>query len=83
MGRVVVGLALVAVAGLALAQQGAYSSEQGKYRAKFPGAPKESEATAKSALGDLKVTTATYANSDGGTFLVSFTDFPEAATKPA
>lgn len=79
----VVGFALLAVAVPVAAQPSAYSSDEGKFSIKFPGAPKVTEQTAKSAIGELKVTAAVYANSDGSLFMVSYTDFPEAATKPA
>ena len=77
-----VGFALVAFAGVLVAQPGGFTSDEGGFRIKFPGAPKVTEPTAKSAVGDLKVTVATYANADGSTFMVSFADYPEAATKP-
>jgi hypothetical protein len=83
MRAAVVGFALLTLAIPVVAQPGAYSSDEGKFRVKFPGAPKVTEQTAKSAIGELKVTAAIYANSDGSLFMVSFTDFPEAATKPA
>ena len=59
----------------------AYSSDEGKFSVRFPNAPKVTEQTAKTAVGDLTVTVAVYANSDGSTLMVSFTDFPDAATK--
>ena len=77
------GFVLVVLAARVAAQSAAFTSEEGKYSTRFPGPPKVTEHTAKSALGELKVTAAVYANSDGSTFLVSFTDFPESATKPA
>src|SRR5262249_29653818 len=52
------------------------------YSVKFPGAPKVTTQTSKSEVGDLSVNIATYANSDGNTFLVSYADFPDKATKP-
>jgi hypothetical protein len=81
MRAVVVGLVLVAFVGVACAQQSEYTSGEGKYAVKFPGAPKVTSQATKSAVGELTVNIATYANSDGNAFLVSFTDFPEAATK--
>jgi hypothetical protein len=81
MRAAVVGFALLALATSVAAQPGAYSSDEGKFTVKFPGAPKVTEQTAKSAIGELKVTAAVYANSDGSLFMVSYTDFPVAATK--
>lgn len=83
MRAVAVGLVVVAFAGAAGAQQPEYAPEDGKYSVKFQGAPKLKSETAKTAVGDLTVHVATYANGDGSTFMVSYTDFPEAATKPA
>ena len=82
MRAAVVGCALVAFAGAGVAQPGGFTSDEGGFRIKFPGAPKVTEPTAKSAVGDLKVTVAIYATADGSAFMVSYTDFPEAATKP-
>jgi hypothetical protein len=59
-----------------------YSSAEGKFTAKFPGAPKVTTQTARSPLGDLKVTVATFATADGNVFMVSYTDFPAEAVKP-
>jgi hypothetical protein len=72
-------LVLFAFVGAARADD--HSSPEGKYSVKFPGAPKITSQTAKSAVGDLNVNVATYANSDGNAFMVSYTDFPEATTK--
>lgn len=58
-----------------------YTSTDGRYAVKFPGTPKLGTQTAKSALGDLKVHVATYATADANVYLVSYTDFPVAATK--
>ncbi|AWM41310.1 hypothetical protein GobsT_00650 [Gemmata obscuriglobus] len=58
-----------------------YISTEGRYAAKFPGAPKVTNQTARSALGDLKINVATYAASDANVYLVSYTDFPVAAAK--
>jgi hypothetical protein len=77
------GFLLVVLAGAVAAQPGAYPSAEGRYTVRFPGPPRVTEKTTKTALGELKVTVAVFANSDGSTFLVSFTDFPESATKPA
>ena len=77
-----VGFALVAFAGVLVAQPGGFTSGEGGYRIKFPGAPKVTEPTTKSAVGDLTVTVATYATADGSTFMVSHADYPAAAMKP-
>lgn len=83
MRAAVASLVLLAFAGPVVAQPVVHSPNEGKYSVKFPGAPKLTEQTANTAVGDLKVAVAVYANSDGSVFMVSFTDFPEAATKPA
>jgi hypothetical protein len=59
-----------------------YAHKDGRFSAKFPGSPKELTQTVKSPIGELKVFTATFATSDSNVFMVSYTDFPEAATKP-
>lgn len=59
-----------------------HKSAAGRYKATFPGAPKESEQKAKSAVGELKVVSTLYATSDGYVYLLSYTDFPVGATKP-
>ena len=51
MRAAVVGFALVAFAGVVVAQPGGYSSDEGGYSIKFPGAPKVTEQTAKTAVG--------------------------------
>jgi hypothetical protein len=67
----------------AVAQRGEkYEPADGRFSVRFAGKPKESTQTAKSQIGDLKVHTATYAVSDGSTYMVSYTDFPEGAAKP-
>lgn len=58
-----------------------FAPKDGRFSVRFPGMPKELTQTAKSPIGDLKVFTATYANSDGNAFMVSYTDFPEGAAK--
>ncbi len=72
------------LAGWALAQQPgeAFAPKDGKFTVRFPGKPKETPQTAKSALGDLKVFTATYATADGNAYLASYTDFPPGTAKP-
>jgi hypothetical protein len=75
-------LIILALVGVAVAQPGGYAHPEGKYRAGFPNTPKLSEQVTKSAVGDLKVNIASYATSDGNVYMVSYTDFPAAATKP-
>lgn len=77
-------VALVGAVGTGVAQPAGevYASADGQFKARFPGKPKVTPQTTKSALGDLKVTVATYATADANVFLVSYTDFPVAATKP-
>lgn len=65
----------------AQSQPDAYSPPDGNCSVRFPGKPKVATQTTKSALGDLKVFTATYANSDGSTYMISYTDFPPEAAK--
>jgi len=83
MRAVVVGVLLVAFAASASAQQPEYVAGDGKYKVRFPGTgqPKLRTEVTKSAVGDLTVNIATFANSDGNVWLVSYTDFPVAATK--
>lgn len=66
------------------AQQPEYTAGDGKYKVRFPGTgqPKLRTEVTKSAVGDLTVNIATFANSDGSVWMVSYTDFPAAATKP-
>jgi hypothetical protein len=82
MRTAVVGVAVVllaAVAGRAPAEPpAAYSSPDGNYKVRFPGAPKTTTKTADTQLGELAVGVATYANSDGNVYMVSYTDFPHA-----
>src|SRR5690242_4504383 len=77
------GFVLLLVAGTIAAQPRAHSDAKGKYKVKFPGAPKVTSQTASTAVGELTVAVAVYAGSDGNVFMVSYTDFPESATKPA
>jgi hypothetical protein len=79
--RAVVGVVLVAFVGAGVARSADYSSGEGKYSVKFPAAPKVITQNTKSAVGDLTVNIATYANSEGNAFMVSYTDFPALATK--
>lgn len=83
MRALLAGFVFLASSGLTAAQPGAHSDADGKYRVKFPGAPRLSTKDANTAVGDLQVAVAVYANSDGGVLMVSYTDFPESATKPA
>jgi hypothetical protein len=83
MRAALLGVVFVLGGGSALAQpKGVYSSEEGKYSVKFPGEPKVSTKKTRSDLGELKVVIATYATADGNAYMVSYTDFPAAATKP-
>ena len=82
MRAVAVGFVLVAFAATASAQPKAYTSAEGMFTAAFPGTPRETEKTASTAVGEVKVTVLTYANSDGNAYMVSYSDFPAAATKP-
>lgn len=71
---------IVLAAAPALAQK-KYEPAGGRFTVRFPGQPKEATQTAKSQIGDLKVVTATYADSNGNAYMVSYTDFPEGAAK--
>ncbi|QJW96130.1 hypothetical protein [Frigoriglobus tundricola] len=82
MRPILVGIILAAYTTPALADHERYTSDDGKFAADFPGAPKVTAKTTPSAVGNLQVHVATYANSDGSTFMVSYTDFPDPATKP-
>lgn len=73
---------LAAVPGQSQRVRDRYTSKEGQFAIRFPGMPRESNKTARSGIGDLAVVSATYANSDGNTFLVSFTDFPDGSTRP-
>jgi hypothetical protein len=76
----VVALGLVPAA----AQPGGevYAPRNGKFAVKFPGKPKETSQTVKTELGSLRLVTATYADADGHTWWVTYTDYPSAATAP-
>lgn len=83
MRTVVAGVVLVALVVGARAQpRGEYVSDAGAYKVRFPNTPKVTSPTTKTAVGELKVTIATYANADGSVYLVSHTDYPATATKP-
>ena len=64
-------LLLIALATSATAAQRGetYAPRDGRFTIRFPGKPKESEQTAKSGNGELRVVTGTYANSDGNAFM--------------
>lgn len=82
MRAAVVVLGLVAFAGAPGARAAEpYKSAEGKYAVRFPAAPKVTTQTAKTAVGELTVTTATYATADGNVYMVSYTDYP-TAVKP-
>lgn len=77
MRAAVVGIVLVAFAGLAGAQPaGTYVSPNGKYTIKFPDTPKVTTKGTETAVGELTVTVATFATAEGNVFLVSHTEFP-------
>ena len=59
-----------------------FAPRDGQLTVQFPGKPKENSSTTKSAIGTLKVFTATYATETGSVFLVSYTDFPGGTAKP-
>ena len=60
-----------------------FQPKGGHFAIRFPGKPKENTQSLKTDLGTLKVYTATYALPDGNVYLVSFTEFPAEAVKPA
>ena len=76
------GLILFAAVTALARKDETYSPEAGRFTVNFPGKPKETKQATKSAVGELKVYTATYATSDGNVYMVSYTDFPEGAAKP-
>jgi hypothetical protein len=77
------GLALVLVAPVgAQPKPDEYESKDGRYTIQFPGKPKESTQTAKTQAGALTVHTTTFATREGSVYLVSYTDFPAAMTRP-
>jgi hypothetical protein len=67
--------------GTLAAPPGPYSSAEGKYKVRFTDTPKVTTKNTETDLGDLTVTVATYATSDGNVYMVSYTDLP-AAPKP-
>lgn len=58
-----------------------YAPKDGNFVVRFPGKPKETTQITKSAIGEVKVFTATYATSDGNVYMVSYSDLPTGATK--
>ena len=61
---------------------GLYGPKGGGYTVAFPDRPKEETKSVKTAAGELKVHSATYATADGQVYLASHTDFPAGAIKP-
>jgi len=80
--RTVFGPALAALlastCGLGAQPLGPYSSTEGKFSVRFPGAPKVTTKNSETDVGELTVTIATFATSDGSAYMVSYTDFPSA-----
>lgn len=58
-----------------------FSPKGGKFTIRFPGKPKETTQNPKSPIGDVKVTTYTYATNEGNVYMVSYSDLPQPATK--
>jgi hypothetical protein len=76
-------VALLALASDAGAQpKDIFKSADGRFAVKFPGEPKLVTKSEKTAVAELKLASFTYATSDGYIFIVTYTDFPAAATKP-
>jgi hypothetical protein len=71
---------VVLVSAPAVAQK-KYEPAGGRFTVRFPGQPRETTQAAKSQIGELKVVTATYAESNGNAYMISYTDFPEGAAK--
>jgi hypothetical protein len=82
--RSLFAFALLALASAAGAQpKDAYKSAEGRFAVKFPGEPKaNTPKDEKTAVGNLKLATFTYATSDNNIFILTYTDFPAGATKP-
>lgn len=76
----IVGFVLLALATPAPGDPHPLSANDGKYAVKFPGVPKVTSQTAKTKAGELTIAIATYANADGNTFMVSWTDYPTGST---
>lgn len=82
MRAALIAIVLVALTSATATAADPFASKEGQYKIAFPGAPKLTTKATETKLGALNVATATYANADGGTFMVSYTDFPEGAIKP-
>ncbi len=65
------------------ADEETYSPPGGRFAITFPGTPESKTQKARTPLDELSVHTATYATRDGNVFLVSYTDFPAEAARPA
>lgn len=74
--------AVLLVPAALLADGETFHPKDGKFTAKFPGKPKENTQTADTAVGSLKVYTATFATPEANVVMVSYTDFPAGAVKP-
>ncbi len=59
------------------------SPSGGRFKVRFPARPKEATQKVKTPIGELAVYTATFATPEGNVLLVSHTDYPPAAAKPA
>ena len=59
-----------------------HAPKDGRYAAKFPGKPKDTQQSVTTDLGKLKVNVALYASADGNAWWVSYTDYPADAIKP-
>lgn len=83
LNRSLLAVVLVSLASVAGAQpkQG-FRSADGRFAVQFPGEPKVQSKAEKSAVGEIKLTSYTYATNESHILLVTFTDFPAAATKP-
>lgn len=74
--------ALTPVGGHAQPEGEAFSPSGSHFAVRFPGKPKETTQKVKTAVGELKVHSATYATPEGNVFLASFTDYPAEVVKP-
>jgi len=59
-----------------------YQPKDGRFTIQFQGKPKETTQSARTQAGSLTVHTATFATREGSVYLVSYTDFPAAMTRP-
>lgn len=83
LNRSLLAVALLAFASSAAGQpKQAFKSADGRFAVQFPGEPKVQSKAEKSAVGELKLTSYTFATNDSHIYLVTFTDFPAGATKP-